>query len=103
VHAEEANAQNACAGKPDGVAVAASSNAERVNSEINAYKRQLKCLQAVKNSGTAVPPDEKGNYPEDCPCRLGNLESYLKTVTDRLAGWEKANPDDPSTWPQDDL
>lgn len=38
VHAEEANAQNACAGKPDGVAVAASSYAERVNSEINALQ-----------------------------------------------------------------
>jgi len=67
------------------------------------YKRQLKCLQAVKDSGTAEPPDKNGNYPKDCSCRLGNLESYLKTVTKRLAGWEKANLEDPSTWPQDDL
>ncbi len=100
-HADEANAQGACAGKPDGVAVAASSNAERVSSEIKAYQRELKCLKLAKEGAT--PPDDKGNYPKDCACRLGNVDSYIDTVTKRLAGWEKANPDDTSTWPQDDL
>jgi RHS repeat-associated protein len=100
-HAQEANAQGACAGKPDGVAVAASTTAERVSSETKAYQRELKCLLLSKEGAT--PPDPNGQYPKDCACRLGNVESYIDTVTRRLAAWENANPDDTSTWPQDDL
>jgi RHS repeat-associated protein len=98
VHANAANAQRVCEGQPDGVAILASSGAERVASEIEAYKQELTCLN--KFLPLADPADAKGNYPENCPCRKGNVTSLLNQVPRKLAGWQKANPEDPSTWPE---
>jgi RHS repeat-associated protein len=98
-HAEEANAQNACVGKPDGVAVAASSFAERHASEIKAYERELECLKKMKRFAEA--PDAKGNYPPNCTCRLGNVDAYISDREKRLEDWKKSDPDDPKTWPPD--
>jgi RHS repeat-associated protein len=96
-HADDANAQGVCSGKPNGVAVYASSYAERANSEIKAYERLLKCLKLAKEGAT---PSDNGTYPKDCLCRLGNVEAYITEMTRLLAGWKNANPNDPNTWPE---
>lgn len=35
-----------------------------------------------------MPPDKDGNYPKNRHFPFGNLDSWLKTVTERLAAWE---------------
>jgi RHS repeat-associated protein len=100
-HAEEASAQNACAGKPDDVAVATSTPAERVSSEIKAYERQMKCLRLAIQG--ASRPDKHGKYKDDCTCKLGNVLPYIEEVPKRLSAWKNADPNDTKTWPQDEL
>ena len=100
-HADEANAAGVCKEATDGMGIRLTPQ-ERVASEIKAYKAMKACLEKAKK--TATPTDAYGNPPPvDCKCRASNVDAILDSTNKRLNAWETADPENTSTWPQDDM
>jgi hypothetical protein len=92
-HADDANADNACKGAPDGYQVIADSPAQRRESEIKAYQKELECLQKALKTATAAGAS---NDPElNCVCRPGNVQNVINEVNERLSDWQKSDPNGP--------
>jgi hypothetical protein len=73
----------------------ADSPAQRRDSEIDAYKKELDCLKKAMRASNWSSDDPALN----CVCRPSNVDAFIHEVEQRLQNWENSNPNGPFNFP----